>query len=331
MTTIKDIAKAANVSACTVSRYLNGKIKIKQETGKHIDDAVKSMGYHANPIARSLKTKKTYNIAMIVPALSFDIFSEMADAVNNEIIKYDYYLSLYTTNNEIESEKRIIDRLIINQVDGVLLITQPVGYEGDDAHLKKLQDSKIPFVFVNRIYEECEYPIAYCDAYQGSVLAMEYLLAAKGCTKIGIIIGLCGQPQSEENLRGYKDALAIHGISYDQELIVEARYNMVEAERVAQELIGKGVEAIYAISDAMAIGAYRAAKKLGIKIPEDLAVVGGGDTSLGEMVTPTLTSVNQNVGQLALEATRMLLAMMAGKKVNKAIKLSVKLVKRFSA
>ena len=106
---------------------------------------------------------------------------------------------------------------------------------------------------------------------------------------------------------------------------------MVEAERVAQELIGKGVEAIYAISDAMAIGVYRAAKKLGVRVPEELAVVGGGDTSLGEMLTPTLTSVNQNVGQLALEATRMLLAMLAGKSTKNSIKLSVKLVKRFSA
>ncbi len=331
MTTIKDIAKAANVSACTVSRYLNNKIKVKQETGKLIDEAVKNMGYHANPIARSLKTKKTYNIAMIVPALSFDIFSEMADVVNKEIIKYGYYLSLYTTNNEIASEKRIIDRLIINQVDGVLLITQPVGYEGDDAHLKKLQESKIPFVFVNRLYEECEYPVAYCDAYQGSILAIEYLLATKGYKRIGIIIGRCGQPQSEENLQGYKDALATHQIGFDPELIVEASFNMVEAERVAQELIGKGVEAIYAISDAMAIGVYRAAKKLGVRVPEELAVVGGGDTSLGEMLTPTLTSVNQNVGQLALEATRMLLAMLAGKATKNSIKLPVKLVKRFSA
>lgn len=328
MSTLKDIAREAGVSICTISRYINNKIRVKPQTAERIDDAIEKLHYIPNNAAKTLKTNSSSNIAILIPTMNNLLFAESAEAIRNVLNENGYSVFLYTFGNDIEREKILIPRLVENRVAGVILNTLASNYE-DFSHLDILSAHNIPYVLVNRVFHKNSSPSVNVDYKKGAFLATSHLME-RGKSKAGIFIGKERQPQSKVNLNGYKKALQKRGVPFDAKLVKECEYQHERIAEQTEELLREGVNGIYCITDFMAVHVIEHLKSTGRAVPGDVAVIGTGNTRFSTIIEPKLTTVdihNQEVGKTAAE---LLLKLVHGKEAKSIIKTDISLVVRDS-
>jgi LacI family transcriptional regulator len=304
--TIKDVAKALNVSISTVSRAFNDKYDIRKETRDYILSKAKEMGYHPNPIARKLLSKCSYNIGVVVPEFINPFFPEVIIGIQDVLFKEGYQVLIMQSNESATIELENIKALENNMVDGVILSILQDSENID--YYQNLIKQGFPIVLFNRTTDKLDVSKVIFDDYKWAFFATEHLIF-QGYKNIIHFSGPEGLIISKQRIKGFTDALKKHKIPANKEKIVTTGLMIPDGEKEMQKLIDKDQipEAVFCVNDPTAFGVMKALKRNGFKIPKDVAVVGFTETKTAELLDPPLTSVAQPTFEIGKIAAKMLL------------------------
>ena len=304
--TIQDVAKTAGVSVSTVSRVLNGKVDVSSETKEHVRSVIDDLGYTTNLAARSMRSFKKNLVGLIMPDIAYPFAIEVMKGVNRAIAESDFDLLVYTTGDVRKSgrayhEQKYVSLLTNSISDGVVIVAPVEGEFNIDA----------PIVSIDPLASNPSYPAVHATNYQGALDAMEYLLRL-GHKRIGYIGGRAELESSYRRLKGYRDGLEKVGISIDKKLIVPGDYTTETGVSGTRELLAleNPPTAIFASNDQMAMGVFQVAEEMGIRIPEDLSVV--GFDNITESKYMGLTTIDQFISDMGYVATQMLIKIING-------------------
>lgn len=330
--TIKDIAKLANVSITTVSRVINEKSEgIGEATRQRVLDIIKELDYRPNSIARSMVTKKTKTIGLIIPDIRNPFFPELVRGVEDLASQSEYSIFLCNTDGDITRETEYIRLMKEKNVDGIIYACTYGTLSKPFAEI--IQMNTTPVVLIDRGLGDKKFSGVFIDNENAGYIATKHLLELSH-SNIGCITGPSHIQNSQDRLRGYLKALTEAELPIDEQVIVSGEYQMEGGYQAAKTLLaGKQVTAIFAFNDLMAFGVYQAAAEMGIKIPDELSVVGFDNLKFNELLHPKLTTIDQPVYEIGAQAIRMLLKrIVAGKKArNKTVYLEPRLIVRGSS
>ena len=322
--TIQNVAKAAGVSVSTVSRVLNEKDDVSSDTQGRVRAVIDKLGYTSNLAARSMRSRRKNLIGLVVP--DFGSYSvEIMKGINRAIAESPFDLLAYTTgdtqkNGAMLHEQYYVSLLSNSIADGVIIVASVASEFITDA----------PFIAVDPHIINPNYPSVQGTNYHGALDVME-LLVGLGHHRIGFI---CGRPEvgtAQRRLKGYRDALANHGIEVDESLIVAGDFTQKTACKGARQLLtmDNPPTAIFAVNDQSALGVYQVAEELGLRIPSDLSVVGFDNISEAKHLG--LTTVDQFLSDMGYAAVQMLIKLINGESLEFEVhKMPTKLVVRNS-
>jgi LacI family transcriptional regulator len=325
--TMLDIAKMAGVSKATVSMVLSKRDhSISEDTRNRILAIAKEMNYIPNSLARSLSTKKTGTIGIILPDITNPFFASIARAIEDEASLLGYNVIFCNTDNEINKEEKYIKLLISKLVDGVIFIA---GGESEHS-VKMLKNNNVPFVLVDRYIDthEEEYGV-YALNKDGVLQGVEYLYD-KGNRRIAFVKGPKNLEISRQRLAGYEYSMNEYGI-YDKNLIFEGDFTIdggIKATESMLESINE-IDAIFYCNDAMALGGIKVLLKKGFKIPEDIRVLGFDNIEISEIFEPELTTISQPIYDMGKQSCKLLVDVIDGINIeNKQIYFQTKIIVR---
>lgn len=301
MITIKDLAREVNVSVTTISRVLNNKPDVSEETKKKVKKAIEKMGYNPNTVARGLVLKKTNSIGLIIPDINNPFFPEIIKGVERTAKKLGYSLILCNTDNDKTEEKESIKLLRSKQVDGIILSLSRKNKEV----LKELEKEKFPIVQIDRQIKDSIYPAIIIDNKKSAYIATEYLIK-HGHRKIGHITGDLSTETALDRLNGFKLALQNYNIPCREEWLLEGDYSKESGKEMMEKIIKlkDRPTALFFANDLMAFGAYETIYKYKLSIPEDFSIIGHDNIEITSFVRPGLTTMDQpkyRLGQIAVE------------------------------
>lgn len=304
--TIKDIARALNISVATVSRAFNDKYDIRKETRDLVLEKAKEMGYKPNPIAKKLLQKHSFNIGVIVPEFINSFFPEVIIGIQEVLCEKNYQVIIMQSNESADIELANIISMENNMVEG-LLISLSKETKNIDC-LERLIKDKFPIVLFNRINESLPASKVIFNDYKWALFATEHLIE-QGYKKIFHFAGPTHLTLIKERIRGFERAMEKHKLPCREEQIIETGIQIEDGERAMEALIQKNIipEAIFATNDPTALGAMKVLKKHGYKIPDDVGIVGFSNSKMAEVVEPSLTSVAQPTFEMGQTAARLLL------------------------
>lgn len=328
LVTIKEVAQKAGVSVSTVSRVLTNNAPVKPETREEVQEAIKQLGYSPNAVARSLRKKVSRTIGLVIPDITNPFFPDIAKGVEDSAKEAGYHVILSNVGNDPQSEEEVIQLLRERQVDGVILVSSsPVG-----TYLHKFHNEGMKIVTVDREFKDVEVDAVICDNVSGSYQATRHLIEL-GHQEIAIITGPMELNITQDRLEGYKKALREKGLPVLERWIWKAGFSFNQGYSITEENFEKEniPTAIFASSDIAAVAAISAIEKHGLKVPEDISVVGFDDIKLATLVKPTLTTVAQPTYEMGKQAVDLLVGgIKRGRKKAKRLVLPTKLVVRDS-
>lgn len=329
--TIKDIATALNIHHSTVSRALNNHSDINKRTKIRVKQMAEKLGYHPNLFARNLKTRKTNIIGVIVPEIKHFFFASIISGIEEVAHREGYALLLSQSNESYEREVINTNALVSNRVAGLLVSISQTTKDG--SHFKELQKQGINLVFFDRVMPNFNTSTVVVDDYNGAYIITEFLIK-KGYKRIAHIGGKRGFAISDLRFKGYSDALKKHKISVDKGLVYFGGFQEkdgIEGMKYLFEAVNKA-DAVFAVNDPVAMGAYEIIKNEGLKIPEDIAVVGFSNNPITALVNPPLTTMKQPAYEMGKEAAELLFKQIKNKtnKVEEKV-LDTYLIERSSA
>jgi len=324
--TIRDVAKKANVGVGTVSRVLNDSPAVREETRLKILAAIDELDYIPNPIARRLSTGQTLTIGVILPYLTMPSYIERLRGVQSELANSEYDLVLFSIENPSQRDAYFQNLSIKSKVDGVLLISLPPN----DEQAKRLSSSNIPTVLIDAYHPMLCSIVP--DDVEGGRIATRHLINL-GHTKIAYLSDYLDtpfHPSMRYRYSGYRETLEKENISFNPNYHIEGDRGRASARKLAKKLlsIDDPPTAIFAASDTRAIGIIDGAQEMGIKIPEELSVIGYDNIRDAEYVN--LTTINQHLDQSGIDGAKMLLELLDNKLSHSECKqtISVELVVR---
>jgi LacI family transcriptional regulator len=312
--TIKDIAKELNVSSSTVSRALKDYPGISDETKRKVKELADKLNYRPNAVALSLRKSKSFTIGVIIPEVVHFFFSTVISGIEEIAFTNGYNVILCQTNERLDREKSSIETMLSNQIDGLL-----VSYSKettDFEHFSKLMKLEFPIVFFDRLPDLPNSINVTVNDYDGAYQAVTHLIS-QGYKKIVHLAGPKNLTISKKRREGYIQALEDAGISVNENLIVECPSGTEkESFDVTIKLfedVDNRPDAIFAHHDIVGAGAMMALKSIGLKIPEDVGVVGYSNWQFSSMIDPPLSTVSQPGFNIGEKATTMLLDMINNK------------------
>ena len=303
--TIKDLARELKISASTVSRALKNHPDISQETKIAVNELAKKWNYQPNAVALSLKQRRSNTLGVIIPEIVHYFFSSVISGIEDVAYDAGFNVIICQSNERYEREVANAKTLLASRVDGILISISKQTKEFN--HLYNLRDNNVPLVFYDRIVPGLFADQVIIDDLDASYRATKHLIET-GRTKIVHFAGPQNLLIGQHRLQGYKTALEEAGIEIDNELIIEA--DSFEKARLAiMKLFNrkKEFDGLFAVNDLTAIGAMQTLQKRGVKIPDDIAIVGFSDGRFSGITDPTLTSVDQHGYEMGTVATEMLL------------------------
>ncbi|WP_125152818.1 LacI family DNA-binding transcriptional regulator [Clostridium rectalis] len=311
--TMKDIAREANVSKTTVSMVINNRAdNISEETKTRILDIAKELNYIPNSVARSLSTKKSETIGIILPDITNPFFSEMARAIEDGANSLGYNVIFCNTDNEEEKEEKYTTLLISKLVDGVIFIAG--GQSSKSVSI--LKDNNVPFVVVDRQIkiDEDMYGI-YCLNKQGVIKGVEYLLSRRK-RKIVFVKGPEELEITKERFCGYKDIMNKYDI-YEDKYVFQSNFTIEGGIKVTEDVIKKvpDVEAIFYSNDMMAYGGLKLLIRNGYNIPRDICIMGFDNIGFSKFFEPELTTISQPIYKMGRRACKLLIDLIKGEEV----------------
>lgn len=308
MPTIKDVAKLANVSIGTVSRYLNG-YNVKEENKKKIELAIKELDFKFNPMAKGLRTNKTFSVGVLIPSIT-DIFcTQVIEGMQETFDKYNYSIIICDTRNKLENEIEKVKFLMAKRVDGIIIM--PVSNNGE--HIKLIQNSGMPVVLIDRLIENLSCDTIVCDNVNDAYEAVENIIR-RGHRKIGIIAGPQNIYTAKERLEGYRRALNDYNIEINESFIVYSEYKKGAGYEAYEKLLNlkDRPTAIFATNYETTLTGIIFFKNMGISIGEDISFFGYDQTELFQMLTPPLSVVVQPMNEIGKDAAELLVKRMNG-------------------
>jgi LacI family transcriptional regulator len=298
--TLKDVAEVANVSVQTISRVINGKSEVSPATRKRVLEAVRALGYQPNALARSLVTSHSSAIGLVLPDISLPFYPEIARGVEDGAQAAGYSVFLCNVAGSAERELQALERLRGHRVAGQIVCNSRL----DDQTLSEVLAGSAPVVLVNRHLPDVGGTVIWTGYKSGSQMAVEHLLEL-GRTRIGYL-GIEPDNQFQgEKVDGYREALNKAGVAFDEHRMVYSAVTLHGGYEGMAKLVKSGVDidAVFAFNDHMAVGALRYAATHGIRVPEDVAIVGFGGAEISGMTTPSITTVAvplYEIGKMAI-------------------------------
>jgi LacI family transcriptional regulator len=327
--TIRHIAQLAGVSTATVSRVVNGRSEVSDRTRETVMRIVREHGYSTNRSARGLSAGRTGLVGVTLPVVHHSYFAVILSGAAEALYAHDMRIVLCPTQHEHDREVSLLERLMHGTTDGALLILP----EESSEELAALHDHGYRFVIIDpHKHLDERVPTVSAAHSSGASEAAEHLLSL-GHRRIAAITGPKGWIATEDRLRGYRGALAAAGVMPDPELEVESDFHATGGIRAALALLDlpEPPSAIFAFNDMLAVGAMQAARTRGLRVPEQLSIVGFDDTFEASIVTPTLTTVRQPLAEMGRMAVNLLIRQLQNESIEALhVELATKLTVRQS-
>jgi LacI family transcriptional regulator len=314
--TIKDIAKALNLSASTVSRALRNSYEISEPTKKIVLEYAKKYNYRPNPIALSLKENKSKSIGVLVPEIDNPFFSQAINGIESVAYARGYHVLIFQSNETLEREIMSVNHMISRRVDGILMSLS--AETSDVKHLIELDGGRTPIVFFDRISDEIHTHKVVANNFQGAFDATD-LLVKNGKRRIAYIGASPFLSISKDRLAGYKAALAKNNIEYDNNYVKQSSYAIENVEAGIEALLAmtNPPDAMLSVSDRLALTCLSVFKKKQIKIPADFAYVAFSNLKVADLFSPSITTVSQPAFEMGQKATELLLQILEAKSRDK--------------
>lgn len=310
--TVHEVARVAGVSPATVSRFMNGTAKVSEAKRKAIEGAIGKLNYKPNMLAKGLKRGTSMTIGILTQSLTSAFFNEALIGVEDALIGTGYAPLIVSGHWHADEEAERIDLLIARRVDGIVILTGNLT----DAQILEFS-SRVPIVATGReLIGPNAYGIAF-DNRKGAFDATEYLIGL-GHRRIAFIAGVEEHADSRARHEGYKAALEKHGIKYEASLVVPGDFLESGGLLAVNQLMesGQRFTAIFAANDLTAYGARLALYRRGIRVPEDISIVGFDGLPSSMYTTPPLTTIRQPVFEVGKQMAKALLQMIKGQKVH---------------
>ena len=327
--TIRDVAAAAGFSVNTVSRALNDKPDVSADTKARVLEAAHRLGYRPNKLARGLRSNKTQTIGVIVTDIANPFFAAVVKGIEHSVRDQGWSIILGNTEENPDREIELVQLMLAEQIDGLLITPS----QQTTRTLSLLAESHLPFVLLGRHFADSDADYVVTDDVRGGYLATEYLIKS-GHRRIAMINGPLHISSAQERLLGYRNALHRYGIEYDESLVINDALTVNDGYRAAQSLCAHAprVSAMFAYSDFVAFGVMRGIWDVGLRIPDDLAVVGYDDIEFSSYLEVPLTTVRIPKQRLGQRAAQILLEKIRNgdEPIRHEIKLDVKLAVRRS-
>jgi LacI family transcriptional regulator len=304
--TQQDIADRLNVSRITISKALRDHPDISLEMKGKVKKAVEEMGYSPNLIAKQLTLRKTFTLGIVVPDLENSFFSYLTDSIIDAATERNYHIILTVSREKEENEYRNIRNLIGMRVDGLLVcVSQFTTNTGIFEYAGRMN---IPLVFFDRAMKGIGFSYVAFNDKSGTTDAINQLTTA-GYSKIAHFSGYSNISIGADRCNGYKEALVNNGIAVRDEWIIEGGYEIEDGYRAFEQLYSTGnlPEIILAVNDRVALGAYKAIRRAGLKIPDDIGIIGYGFSETAQLFSPTLSIINQDPRKMGRIAANLLI------------------------
>lgn len=304
MATIRDVANLAGVSTATVSHVLNDTRSVSDELRERVLTAMADLSYRPSAVARSLRVSETLTIGLIVPDVEIPFYARVARCMESAANAARYSIILCNSRWSLDNELRYLDDLMARRVDGLICISLLMT----QSHIEPVLRRNTPVVWFEQPRVGSHFDAVITDNFAGAYAATAHLISM-GHRRIGCIEGLAQAQLTTDRLAGYREALADHGLAFDETLVAIGDYTPATGWAGAQSLLdlAEPPTAIFAFNDLMALGVMQAINERGLRIPNQVAVVGFDGIALTEHTSPPLTTVEQPVWQMCEAAMKLLL------------------------
>ena len=317
--TIKDVAQAAGVSTQTVSRVMNKFSYVSEETRQHVEAVVEELGYRPSTLARSLIQQRSYTLGVVTFGLKYIGPSRTLNGVADKADDLGYMLLMKELDSlNINRIDDVIDSLLARQVDGILWVAPEIG----DNHAwvdQRLEKFPVPVLFIAMQPRNNIASIA-TDNYQGAVMATQHLLDCER-KKIGHISGPLGWWEADERKRGWRDTLEAAGFDASEKYCTEGNWSSASGEQAFSQLFEAfpDMDAVFVGNDQMALSVLREALRRGVRVPEQLAVVGFDNLAESAYFYPSLTTISQDLQLLGEQAVQYIVEMIQARQENRPV------------
>lgn len=301
-----DIARELKISRVTVSKALRDHPDISRGMKKKIADTARKMGYVPNLIARQLNARRTYTLGISVPDLENSFFASIVDSMIDYATEQHYHVILTVSRERESIERQNIQNLAGMRVEGLLAC---LSQETVDREVfKTVGNMSIPLVFFDRAFEDMEFSTVTFDDRKGALLALNRIVN-EGYTRIAHFAGYATTNIGRRRIEGYTEALRNNAIAVEERWIIEGGFDVKDGYESFRKLNSASdlPEVIFAVNDRVALGAYKAAREAGVRIPEDIGIFGYGFYETTDLFDPPLTVINQDPRKIAVEAIRLLI------------------------
>ena len=310
--TLREVAALAGIHPATASRALNPETRllVREDTARRVLEAARTLGYHPNPVARSLRTRRSNTVGVLIPDLNNPLFPPIVRGIEDRLAAAGYVALIGNTDSDDERERMVFERMRSRHVDGFVLATAHLA-----SPLLADREPDVPMVLVNRLAEDHSLPSVSVDNERGMRMSVDHL-AALGHRRVAHIAGPQDISTGRSRQRGYLTGVVAHGLAAGPDLMVEARaFSIEEGLRCGRLLLdrGGGWTAIAAGNDMLAVGCYAALEEAGLRCPEDISVVGFNDMPFIDRLRPPLTTIRFPHYQVGTEAAELLLERIAGR------------------
>lgn len=300
MASIREVAKLAGVSPATVSRVMNGTANVDDEKKARVLQAISETGFVPNAVARSLFKKSARMIGLIIPSITNPFFTQMASAIEKTADEYGYRLIFCNTGTDLEKEKAALTMLTSMNADGIILTTS------NDEIEPYVEQCSVPVVITDRLFKKkSRNNYVHCDHYAGGRLAIEHLIDC-GCKNIVCVKGPQHISSAKARYDGYRDVCKEHGIA---EQTIECDYDFNAGLVTTEGMLMRypDVDGVIACNDMVAISIYKVLRKKGIKVPEQIQIIGFDGVYLSDLITPELTTVAQPIEEIGRKAAELII------------------------
>lgn len=307
--TIRDIAQELGITFSTVARALNNHPAIKASTKQAVRETADRLGYRPNKLASSLRSGKTKIIGVLVPRLDVSFFSSVVHGIESVMNENGYSILLFQSQESVKQEANGIETFLRTRVDGIIAsISLQTEQAGAFADVKK---RNIPLAFFDRVPQDIDVPSVTIDDYRGGFMATEHLIQA-GYRRIVHINESRNVNIFTERLRGYRDALAQYGIPWDDRLVIRGDFSIEFGRECIRQLLADetAFDAIFTLEDFTAMGVVQALKAAGKRIPEEIGVVGFANEAFTQLVSPSISTVDQCTVAMGEEIARLFLKLL---------------------
>ncbi|MEH6308129.1 LacI family DNA-binding transcriptional regulator [Olivibacter sp. CPCC 100613] len=307
--TILDIAKELNITFSTVARALNDHPAISKSTKEAVKKTAEKLGYSKNKIASSLRSGKSNIIGVLVPSLDVSFFSSVVHGIESVMNQHGYSILLYQSQESYKKEDKGIETLLNSRVDGI--ITSFAIDREDSSSFEEIISKNIPLTFFDRALYQLNAPSVTIDDYKGGYMATEHLIQS-GYKKIVHITETRNLSIFKERLKGYLDALKTYNIPLNEDLILKGNLSLNFGKECVKDLTDRRIDfdAIFTLEDFTAMGVIQQLKSQHIRIPEEVGVIGFANEAFGSLVTPSLSTIDQQTHLMGQETAQLFLTML---------------------